>query len=173
MVSFDDLRKNQDAFDNQKERIAELTAALERGIELMSAICEALCPGNPPPHGVEILAQMRAAVDRAKGETYIEQNYDAARIAELTAERRMLTKRDLIVCRRRHQLTAELVPLRESAEKLATENIGLHESIRQIRQELDEAIEENAALKTDLAARIASGCVVRVRELEENNEALG
>ena len=50
-----------------------------------------------------------------------------------------------------------------------------YSNIEAYRKRIAELEAENAALKTDLAARIASGCVVhglRVRELEAENAAL-
>lgn len=54
------------------ERLADaapdLLAACEKSVELLSAICEVICVGNPPPHSVETLSTSRAAIAKAKGE---------------------------------------------------------------------------------------------------------
>lgn len=44
----------------------ELISALKDGEELLRIICEVLCPNNPPPHGIERLNKMRAALSKSE-----------------------------------------------------------------------------------------------------------
>lgn len=45
----------------------KLLEALKAGEEILAIICEVICPDNPPPHGLERLALMRAAIASAGG----------------------------------------------------------------------------------------------------------
>ena len=48
----------------QKESLLD---ACKSGEELLALICEVICIGNPPPQGVERIANMRAAIAKAEG----------------------------------------------------------------------------------------------------------
>jgi len=50
----------------------KLVTACKECERLLSAICEVVCPGNPPPYGAEVLALTRAAIAAAEGQAVID-----------------------------------------------------------------------------------------------------